>query len=147
DATATVPLINPLVLDVRNHAMKSWKYACWASLIAASLVAVAHADDAAIVRITDRPKPVPDPGPGAAAPANGGAVVTSAGAPCDGGACDGGAGVGGGCPFDPTRGFRPYASAPVYRDAIVYYRYWPDRWYGDPNFNLRPMFPQVYMPT
>jgi hypothetical protein len=145
DATATALLINPLLLDVRNHAMKSWTNACWASLIAVSLVAVAHADDAAIVHITDRPTPVPDPGPGA--PAKGGTVATTTAAPCDGGACNG-AGVGVGCSlFNPAQGFRPYASAPVYREAVVYYRYWPDKWYGDPSFNLRPMFPQVYMPT
>jgi hypothetical protein len=126
--------------------MKTWTKACWATLIAASLVAVAHADDAAIVRITDRPTPVPDPGPGApsttpATAANGAPV----GAACDGAACSGSGE--GGCFLNPTRGFRPYASAPVYREAIVYYRYWPDKWYGDPSFNLRPMFPQVYMPT
>jgi hypothetical protein len=134
-----------MLLDFRNHAMKSWTKACWASLIAASFVAVARADDAAIVHITDRPAPVPDPGPGAPGPAVGGPV---AGAPCDGAAsgCSGGyAGAGGW--FNPTRGFQPYASAPVYREAIVYYRYWPDKWYGEPGFNLRPMFPQVYMPT
>jgi hypothetical protein len=117
--------------------MKSWTIACWASLIAASLVAVAHADDAAIVRITDRPAPVPDPGPGASTTAQG------PGAACPGAAC----GAGGGCYFNPTRGFRPYAAAPVYREAVVYYRYWPDKWYGEPGFNLRPTFPQVYMPT
>jgi hypothetical protein len=123
--------------------MKSWTTACWASLIAASLVAVAHADDLGAVHITDRPAPVPDPGPGAPATATAnGAVV---GASCDGAAsCNG---VGGGCFLNPTRGFQPYASAPVYREAVVYYRYWPDKWYGDPTFNLRPMFPQVYMPT
>ena len=53
----------------------------------------------------------------------------------------------GGCWFNPTRGFQPYAAAPVYREAVVYYRYWPDKWYGESGFNLRPMFPQVYMPT
>jgi hypothetical protein len=134
--------------------MKSWTKACWATLIAASFVAGAYADDAAIVRITDRPAPVPDPGPGAPAPAPGAAVAGSAagpvaGAPCDGAACNAGAcaGAGAGCWFNPTRGFQPYAAAPVYREAVVYYRYWPDKWYGDPGFNLRPMFPQVYMPT
>jgi hypothetical protein len=144
----TALLINSLLLDVRNHAMKSWTKACWATLIAASFVAGAHADDAAIVHITDRPAPVPDPGPGAPATpsANGAVVGTTTGAPCDGGACNGGGSMGGSC-LDPTRGFRPYASAPVYREAVVYYRYWPDKWYGDPSFNLRPMFPQVYMPT
>jgi hypothetical protein len=140
-----------LLFDFRNYAMKSWKKVCWGSLIAASFAAVALADDAAIVHITDRPAPVPDPGP-AAAPATPGAPVAGAasGAPCDGAAgCNGAAACngGGGCWFNPTRGFQPYASAPVYREAIVYYRYWPDKWYGDPSFNLRPMFPQVYMPT
>jgi hypothetical protein len=125
--------------------MKSWTTACWASLIAASLVAFAHADDLGAVHITDRPAPVPDPGPGAPATATAnGAVV---GASCDGAASCNGAGVGGGCFLNPTRGFQPYAAAPVYREAVVYYRYWPDKWYGDPSFNLRPMFPQVYMPT
>jgi hypothetical protein len=129
-----------LHFDFRNYAMKSWTRACWASLIAASFVALVHADDAAIVRITDKPSPTPDPGPGAPAAAQGGTV--------DGAACDGsGAAYGGGGWFNPTRGYQPYASAPVYRDAIVYYRYWPDKWYGEPGFNLRPMFPQVYMPT
>jgi hypothetical protein len=121
--------------------MKSWTKACWAPLIAASFVAVAHADDMGVVRITDRPAPTPDPGPAATAPA-------APGAACPGAGCDGaGAAVGGGCYFNPTRGFRPYAAAPVYREAVVYYRYWPDKWYGDPSFNLRPMFPQVYQPT
>jgi hypothetical protein len=125
--------------------MKSWTKACWATLIAASLVAVAHADDLGAVHITDRPAPVPDPGPGASAPAT--SSVAPVGASSDGGACNGGGDVGGGCFLNPARGFRPYASAPVYRDAVVYYRYWPDKWYGDPSFNLRPMFPQVYLPT
>jgi hypothetical protein len=125
--------------------MKSWTTACWASLIAASFVAVARADDAAIVHITDRPAPVPDPGPGGPAPAPGATVAgPNAGAPCDGSA---GGSAGGGCWYNPSRGFQPYASAPVYREAVVYYRYWPDKWYGEPGFNLRPMFPQVYMPT
>ncbi len=124
--------------------MKAWTKACWAPLIAASFVAAAHADDLAVVRISDRPAPTPDPGPApAGAPVANGAV---AGAPCDGGAaCPPGAG--GGCLFNPTRGYYPYSRAPVYRDAVVYYRYWPDKWYGQPGFNLRPMFPQVYMPT
>jgi hypothetical protein len=125
--------------------MQSWTKACWASLIAASLVAVAHADDVAVVHITDRPAPVPDPGPGAPA--------TTSAPVANGAACDGaGVGVGGyllgsGGWYNPTEGFRPYAGAPVYREAIAYQRYWPDKWYGEPGFNLRPMFPQVYMPT
>ena len=123
--------------------MKAWTKACWAPLIAASFVAAAQADDMAVVHISDRPAPVPDPGP-AAAPAANGAV---AGAPCDGAACGTGAYAGGGCLFNPTRGYQPYAAAPVNRDAIVYYRYWPDKWYGQPGFNLHPMFAQVYMPT
>jgi len=125
--------------------MKAWTKACWAPLIAASFVAVAHADDMGVVRITDRPAPTPDPGPAATAAPG---AVPAPGASCPGAGCDGaGVGAGGGCYFNPTRGFQPYAAAPVYRDAVVYYRYWPDKWYGDPSFNLRPMFPQVYMPT
>jgi hypothetical protein len=138
-----------LLFDFRNYAMKSWTKACWASLIAASFVAVVHADDAAIFRITDKPSPVPDAGPGAPAAAPGGPVAGPVAGPVEGAPCDGagGACAGGGCWFNPTRGYQPYAAAPIYRDAIVYYRYWPDKWYGEPGFNLRPMFPQVYMPT
>src|ERR1700693_6282082 len=136
-----------MALDFRNPPMQSWTKACWASLIAASLVAVAHADDVAVVHITDRPTPVPDPGPGAPATTSG---PVANGAACNG-ACDGaGAGgylLGAGGWYNPTEGFRPYAAAPVYREAIAYQRYWPDKWYGEPGFNLRPMFPQVYMPT
>jgi len=129
--------------------MKSWTNACWASLIAASFVGFARADDAAIVHITDRPAPVPDPGPGGPAPAPGTTVAGPNAGTVTGASCDGGAGgyASGGCWYNPSRGFQPYASAPVYREAVVYYRYWPDKWYGESGFNLRPMFPQVYMPT
>jgi hypothetical protein len=69
---------------------------------------------------------------------------------CDGcnGGCDDQCGH---CCLDwlanPSRGFRPPVTAPVYRDAVVYDRYWPDHWYGEPGFGLRPQFPQVYLPT
>ena len=47
---------------------------------------------------------------------------------------------------------RPAATAQpdmahIDRDAVIYYRYWPQRFYGQPGYRLAPSFPMVYMPT
>ena len=49
--------------------------------------------------------------------------------------------------YDPARGFRQPDVAHVDREAVIYYRYWPQRFYGQPGFRLAPSFPMVYMPT
>jgi hypothetical protein len=49
--------------------------------------------------------------------------------------------------YSPSRGFRPPVTTPVYREAVVYHRYWPARWYGQPGWRLAPIYPMVYMPT
>ena len=49
--------------------------------------------------------------------------------------------------YNPSKGFRAPTVTPIEREAVVYYRYWPAKWYGEPGFGLRPTFPMVYMPT
>jgi hypothetical protein len=49
--------------------------------------------------------------------------------------------------YNPARGFRPPTTIHVERDAIMYYNYWPAKWYGQPGWHLAPSFPMVYMPT
>jgi hypothetical protein len=138
----------------------------WTALTLVSAVAgLAGADDdVGVVHVSDgkpvvaasassqTPPPATVPttpaGPAAPAPANG--VV--AGAPADA-TCDCGPGA---CRPHPclcnynawvTSGFgRPIAS-PITKEAVVYYHYWPLKWYGEPGWALTPQFPMVYMPT
>jgi hypothetical protein len=49
--------------------------------------------------------------------------------------------------YHPMQGFRKPVSTPIQRDAMVYYHYWPAKWYGEPGWNLTPRFPMVYTPT
>jgi hypothetical protein len=49
--------------------------------------------------------------------------------------------------YDPARGYRQPDVAHIDREAVIYYRYWPQRFYGQPGYRLAPSFPMVYMPT
>jgi hypothetical protein len=49
--------------------------------------------------------------------------------------------------YNPAAGFRPPETVPINRDAVIYHRYWPAKWYGQPGWRLAPTFPMVYMPT
>jgi hypothetical protein len=123
------------------------------------LVGAAHADDGGVIRISDSPPPGAAPTNGAPAlPANAGPAPAAGieGVPCDGGGPVMEGDVGRcrlcGClrailAYDPARGFRPPDVAHIDREAVIYYRYWPQRFYGDPAWRLTPSFPMVYMPT
>jgi hypothetical protein len=113
----------------------------WAVITLFGMVAgAANADDAGIYRVSDTPAQSSAP---AATPAPAGSNGVVSDASYDG-TCDDG---GGHRCYCPTRGFHPPTIAPVYRDAVVYYHYWPAKWYGQPGWNLQPQFPQIYMPT
>jgi hypothetical protein len=49
--------------------------------------------------------------------------------------------------YNPAAGYRPPETVPIARDAVIYHRYWPAKWYGQPGWRLAPTFPMVYMPT
>ncbi len=49
--------------------------------------------------------------------------------------------------YNPARGFRPPTTVHVEREAVMYYNYWPAKWYGQPGWHLAPSYPMVYMPT
>jgi len=144
----------------------------WTAMTALGLLAgVARADET-VVRVSDSPPPGTS-APSAMAPS---ALPPSAMAPSaipapsvDGtvtGTCDGGAVSGGGVAvggdigiyrigagiqnllsYNPARGFRPPTTVHVEREAIMYYNYWPAKWYGQPGWHLTPSYPMVYMPT
>ena len=120
-------------------------------------VGTAQADDGAVVRVSDSPPPAPAPANAAPAPpANAGPAPTTGSevVACDSGTV--GDGVGRcrlcGClqtllAYDPARGYRHPDVAHIDREAVIYYRYWPQRFYGQPGYRLAPSFPMVYMPT
>jgi hypothetical protein len=131
------------------------KYGWTAMTLVGLLAGAANADDGGLVRVSDS---APQPAGSGAAPA-----VNAGPAPgCDTGGNggvvyegDGGA-VGRarlcGClraiiAYNPAAGFRPPESVPIDRDAVMYYKYWPAKWYGQPGWRMAPSFPMVYMPT
>lgn len=140
----------------------------WTVLTALGLLTGAARADEAAVRVSDSPPPGTSPivpAQNVIAPPVEGAVPAppvngSAGAPCDGAPAEGGVGVSAGAGiyrigygiqnllmYNPARGFRPPTTIHVERDAIMYYNYWPAKWYGQPGWHLAPSFPMVYMPT
>lgn len=122
-------------------------------------VGTAQADGGAVVRISDSPPPAPAAASGAPAPsadAGPAPAVGSEGVPCDSGSgiVEGDVGrfrlcgcLGALLAYDPARGYRAPDMAHIDRDAVIYYRYWPQRFYGQPGYRLAPSFPMVYMPT
>jgi hypothetical protein len=134
--------------------IRSTKSGWMAMTLLGLFVGTAQADDGGVVRISDSPPPAPAPANGAPAPpANAGpapATGTEVVA-CDSGTVEDGVGRFrlGRCllSYDPARGFRQPDVAHVDREAVIYYRYWPQRFYGQPGFRLAPSFPMVYMPT
>jgi hypothetical protein len=141
----------------------------WTALTALGLLAgVARADEE-VVRVSDSPPtatsaPSALPPSAVPAPSVNGTVSTpcengTASAPCENGAVGGGAAVGGvgiyrigagirnALLYNPARGFRPPTTVHVEREAIMYYNYWPAKWYGQPGWHLTPSYPMVYMPT
>jgi hypothetical protein len=142
----------------------------WTAMTALGLLAgVARADET-VVRVSDSP-PAGTSAPSAMAPSATApsAVASPSGAPsvdgtvtgqCDNGAVAGGVAVGGDVGiyrigagiqnlmlYNPARGFRPPTTVHVEREAIMYYNYWPAKWYGQPGWHLAPSYPMVYMPT
>jgi len=139
----------------------------WTAMTALGLLAgVARADDS-VVRVSDSP-PAGTSAPSAMAPS---AIAPSAvpapsvsgtvSGECNNGTVEGGVAVGGGdvgvyrlggflqnaLLYNPARGFRPPTTVHVEREAIMYYNYWPAKWYGQPGWRLAPSYPNVYMPT
>lgn len=140
------------------------------SLIAAPEVLRA-ADGAApgVIRISDRITPTPEPNP---LPVSSSGVVSSSTgiyyAGYSGGDCNecngncGRRGCGccgflsamfcpwGGCTHSPGHGWSPPQKYPLNRVPIVYQRYYPRHWYGQPGYGMpakAPRAPVVYMPT
>jgi hypothetical protein len=116
----------------------------------------ACADEGGLLRVSDSPPPSSNTAPALPAPpavqaqANG--TDAAVGAPCDGdGGAPGRARLCGSLQaileYNPAAGFRPPETVAIDRDAVIYYRYWPARWYGQAGFRLAPSFPMVYMPT
>src|SRR5579872_4136895 len=115
------------------------KLSGWAAITLFGMFAAAvQAEDPVIVRVTDQPVPAPT----AATPAPGGTVGggTAVGGSVAGGTvdgtCDGGyqmgydadghlCCIGSILSYRPSRGFRRIDAAPIYREAPVYYHYWP----------------------
>jgi hypothetical protein len=138
--------------------IRSTKSGWMAMTLLGLFVGTAQADDGGVVRISDGPPPAPANANGAsAAPANAGPAPTAGveGVPCDSssGVVEGGGGIGRfrltSCllSYDPARGYRQPDVAHIDREAVIYYRYWPQRFYGQPGYRLAPSFPMVYMPT
>ena len=143
----------------------------WTAMTALGLLAgVARADDS-VVRVSDSP-PAGTSAPSAMAPSamapsavpaasvNGTVTGQCDGGAVEGGVVDGGVSAGGDVGiyrigaglqslmlYNPARGFRPPTTVHVEREAIMYYNYWPAKWYGQPGWNLAPSYPMVYMPT
>jgi hypothetical protein len=117
----------------------------------------AQADDGAVVRISDSPPPAPAPANGAPAPPTNAGPAPTTGTEvvaCDSGIVGGDVGrfrlcgcLGSLLAYDPARGYRAPDVAHIDREAVIYYRYWPQRFYGQPGYRLAPSFPMVYMPT
>jgi hypothetical protein len=132
----------------------------WTALTALGLLAGVARGDEGVLQVTDTP-PAPGVVPPAASPAPVPAVSGTVTGSCDGGTVDGGATVGGGgvgiyrigagisslLSYNPAAGFRPPTTVHVEREAIMYYNYWPAKWYGQPGWRLTPSYPMVYMPT
>jgi hypothetical protein len=140
----------------------------WAAITLFGMIAgVASGDDAAgVVRITDSPPVVPatvfQPGPAPATvpPATAGPVTPAPVGPANGvvagaavdGTCDDGChdchGHGHCCYWSwLQQGFGVPVATGLTKEAVVYYHYWPQKWYGEPGWALHPTFPMVYMPT
>ncbi len=57
---------------------------------------------------------------------------------------------GNGNTYSPDHGWAPPVKYPIREVPVSYYRYWPNRWYGEPGAGLpanAPRFPVVYMPS
>ncbi len=130
----------------------------WTALTALGLLTGVARGDETVVRVSDTPPPNSAvPVPEASPPS----VNGTASAQCDGGTVDGGAATGGGAVgiyrigagisgllmYNPAAGFRPPTTIHVEREAVMYYNYWPAKWYGQPGWHLAPSYPMVYMPT
>jgi hypothetical protein len=135
--------------------IREMKYGWTAMTLLGLLAGAASADEGGVVKVSDSPPPASGSapaGPSDAVPATTSGANVVVGADCQGGDGTIGRARLGSCleailAYNPARGFRPPTSVGVDRDAVIYYRYWPARWYGDPNYRLAPSFPMVYMPT
>jgi hypothetical protein len=135
--------------------IRPMKYGFTAMTLVGLLAGAANADDGGLVRVSDSAPQASGSGPAPAAnagPAPGCDTVVNGDVVYEG---DGGA-VGRarlcGClraiiAYNPAAGFRAPDNVPIDRDAVIYYKYWPNKWYGQPGWRMAPSFPMVYMPT
>jgi hypothetical protein len=131
------------------------KYGWTAMTLVGLLAGAANADDGGLVRVSDS---APQPSGSGPAPAvNAGPAPTSDTVVSGDVVYEGDGGAVGrfrlcGClsgilAYNPAAGFRAPDNVAIDRDAVIYYKYWPNKWYGQPGWRMAPSFPMVYMPT
>ncbi|MBW3540201.1 MAG: hypothetical protein KY476_08020 [Planctomycetes bacterium] len=53
----------------------------------------------------------------------------------------------GSCTHSPDHGWARPVKHPINRVPVLYNRWWPTRWYGEPGSGLAAVYPTVYQPT